>query len=171
MKRLSSLLATLLLIPINAPADKDCEYIGSWFGYDSDGNIAWMSQANGKNSSQGTMLLELPGFDITFYGYFPDAVDSTANLKGTWKRTGGRSFSYAAMGFATDSTGDAVWAARLTGDVVVGEDCNTIAVDNTWLSFYQVDGGDPVPIWGEAPYIGPIPFAPHGGYRVELDNP
>lgn len=171
MKRLSVLLATLLFIPINALADNDCEYIGSWFGYDSGENIAWMSQVNGKSSSQGTMLLELPGFDITFYGYFPDAVKSTTTLKGTWARTGGREFSYAAMGFAVDVAGDAVWAARLTGDVVVGEDCNTLAVNDTYLSFYKVDGDDPVPIWEEAPYIGPLAFAPHGGFRVELDNP
>lgn len=171
MKRLSLLLATLLFIPIGALADQDCEYIGSWFGYNSDGNIAWMSQANGKNSSHGTMFLELPGFDITFYGFFPDAINSTSNLKGTWTRTGGHTFSYATMGFATNATGDAVWAARLTGDVVVSEDCNTLEVSNTYLSFYDVDGSDPVPIWEEAPYIGPIPFAPHAGYRVNLDIP
>lgn len=171
MKRSSFLLAILLATPIGALAGGDCEYIGSWFGYDSGGNISWMSQANGKNSSHGTMLLELPGFDITFYGAFPDAVKSTTTLKGAWKRTGGHTFSYAAMGFATDLGGEAVWAARLSGDVTIGEDCNTLAVNNTFLWFYAVEASDPIPIWDQTPDYGPIPFAPHGGFRVELEVP
>jgi len=171
MKRLSFLLASLLLVPYTALAGSDCEYIGTWLGYDSDGNIAWMSQTNGKSSSSGTGLLELPGFDMTFGGSFPDATRSTTTLKSTWQRTGGHTFSYTSMGFATNDVGVPIWVGRLTGDVSLAEDCNTLVVENTLLSVYIVDAvNDPVPIWGRTPDIQ-IPFLPHAGYRVTLELP
>jgi len=172
MKHSSFLLASLLFIPLTADAGNDCEYIGSWFGYDAGETIAWMAQSSGKSSSSGTMLLELPGFDMTFGGFFPDANKSTTTLKGTWQRTGGRTFSYATMGFATNDVGIPIWAGRLTGDLTISEDCNMLVVDNTWLSVYIVDmETDPVPIWHKTPELGPMPFEPHAGYRVPLDLP
>lgn len=171
MKRLSVLLALGLLLPLCAFADEDCSYIGSWFGYDSAGEVAWTSQAVGQSRSGGTMLLELPGFDVTFGGMF-DVAKYTGNLKGEWKRTGGNTFKYAGISFATGADGKALWVIRLTGDVAVVGDCDKLEVSNTWMSIYLVDADtDPVPIWLRAPDIGPIPFAPHDGYRVEVELP
>ena len=87
MKRLILLLAALLAFPV-AAAGEECGYIGSWLGYDSNGELYWTGQMHGKNSSHGTVLLEVPGFDFTFGGLF-DVVNHTGNLKGAWVRTGG----------------------------------------------------------------------------------
>lgn len=171
MKHLLLLLVSILALPVTAFGDNDdCSYIGSWFGYNSDGEIAWTSQAVGHSKSSGTMLLELPGFDITFGGM--DVVNATGNLKGVWERTGGNTFSYAGYSIGTDGEGGAVWAVRLTGDVAVVYDCDVLEVSNTWMSIYFVDTDtDPIPIWMRDPDIGPVPFAPHNGYRVELKLP
>ena len=169
MKKSVILLAFMLLLPVLAVADDECQYIGSWFGYGSDQKISWTSQANGKSASHGTMLLELPGFDVTFGGAF-DVANYTSNIKGTWKRTGGNTFSYAGVSFATNPDGDAVWVIRLTGDVTVMGDCDVLYVENTWLSLYMVNPAtDPIPIWDRDPDIGPMSFFPHYGYRVKLD--
>ena len=121
----------------------------------------------GPNASGGTMLLELPGFDITFGGVF-DVVNVTGNLKGVWERTGGNTFSYAGMSFATNAEGEAVWAIRLTGDVTVTGDCDVLEVESTLMSVFILDPGyDPIPVWQREPDIGPLPFAPHNGYRVK----
>ena len=110
--------------------------------------------------------LAVPGFDITFGGLF-DVVDVTGNLKGVWERTGGNTFRYAGMSFATNAEGEAVWAIRLTGDVTVTGDCDVLEVESTFMSVYILDPeNDPVPVWQRDPDIGPLPFAPHNGYRV-----
>jgi len=167
MKHRVFLLALALACPLVAYGNGSCQYIGSWFGYDADENVGWTSQAVGPNASRGTMLLETPGFDITFGGMF-DVVNVTGNLKGAWERTGGNTFSYASMGFATDAQGDAIWAVRLTGDLMVVGDCDELEVINTWMSLYIMDPEtDPVPVWERNPDLGPIPFAPHKGYRIK----
>lgn len=167
MKHLIFLLTAAIAFPLSASANDSCQYIGSWFGYDADENVSWTSQAVGPNSSAGTMLLELPGLDITFGGAF-DVVNVTGNLKGAWERTGGNTFDYAGMGFATNAQGEAVWAVRLTGDLTVTGDCDVLEVENTWMSVYILDPEyDPVPVWERAPDIGPVPFAPHNGYRIK----
>ena len=167
MKHLAFLLTAVFAFPLNAIGNDSCHYIGSWFGYDADESVSWTSQAVGPNASAGTMLLEPPGFDITFGGLY-DVVDSTGNLKGAWERTGGNTFSYAAMALATDVDGQAVWAARLTGSVTVTGDCDVLEVTDTWLSVYELDPeNDPVPVWKRDPDIGPLPFAPHKGYRIK----
>ena len=167
MKHLLLLLTTVLTLPMNALGNNNCQYIGSWFGYDASENVSWTSQAVGPNSSAGTMLLELPGFDITFGGLF-DVVNVTGNLKGVWERTGGNTFIYAGMSFATDAQGEAVWAIRLTGDMAVTGDCDVLEVESTFMSVYILDPeNDPVPVWQRDPDIGPLPFAPHKGYRVK----
>lgn len=168
MKHLVIMLTAALAVPLNAlGGDNGCSYIGSWFGYDADDSVSWTSQAVGPNMSGGTMLLEVPGFDITFDGLF-DVVNTTGNLKGAWERIGGSTYKYAAMSFATNVDGDAVYATRLAGDLEVIGDCDVLHVSNTWLSIYILDPeNDPVPVWMREPDIGPLPFAPHNGYRIK----
>jgi hypothetical protein len=177
MKALLLILVMLMAWPTVYANDNDsgsgmsCSYIGSWFGYNASEDIAWTSQAVGPNRSGGTMLLELPGFDVTFGGVH-DIANYTGNLKGVWKKTGRSTFSYAGYSFATNADGEAVWVIRLTGDVAVVGDCDVLEVSNTWMSIYLVDPAtDPIPVWMRNPDIGPLPFAPHNGYRVELEFP
>lgn len=171
MKRFWPLFAMTMVLPATVFAGNDCHYIGSWFGYNGDGEIAWTSQAVGQNKAHGTMLLEAAGFDITFGGAF-DPANSTGNLKGVWERTGENTFRYAAMGFAVDEFGDALWAMRLTGDLAVTGECDILEVTNTQLWVYFVDpANDPVPIWDREADVGPITFPSHHGHRIELDLP
>lgn len=166
MKHLTLLLTAVLAFPLNAFGKDSCQYIGSWFGYDADENVSWTSQAVGPNTSGGTMMLELTGFDITFGGLFN--VTSAGILKGAWERTGGNTFSYAGMSFATNADGGAIYAVRLTGDLQVVGHCDVLEVESTWMSIYILDpDNDPVPVWERNPDIGPLPFAPHNGYRIE----
>lgn len=166
MKHLVFLLTAAIALPLNVFGDNGCQYIGSWFGYDAEENVSWVSQAVGPNSAGGTLLLELPGFDMTFGGLF-EVIDAS-DLKGAWERTGGNTFRYAVMSFATNLDGDAVYAARLTGDLEVTGECDVLHVANTWLTIYILaPESDPVPVWDRDPDIGPLPFAPHNGYRIE----
>lgn len=166
MKHLAFLLTTALALPLNAFGDGGCHYIGSWFGYSADEDVSWISQAVGPNSAGGTLVLDLPGFDMTFGGLF-DVVDAS-KLRGAWERTGGNTFRYGVISFATNLDGDAVYAARLTGDLEVIGECDVLHVANTWLTIYILDAeNDPVPVWDREPDIGPLPFAPHNGYRIK----
>lgn len=166
MKHLVVLLTAALAIPSNVLGDTGCQYIGSWFGYSADEDVSWVSQAVGPNASRGTLLLEVSGFDITFGGLFE--VVNASDLVGAWERIGGNSFRYATMSFGTNLDGNAVYAARLTGDIEVTGDCDVLQVANTWMSLYILDPeNDPIPVWERDPDIGPLPFAPHKGYRIE----
>ncbi len=168
MKVLTLLLAALLTFPV-AAAGEECGYIGSWLGYDSNGELYWTSQSHGMNSSHGTLLLEVPGFDYSFGGWF-DVANYTAILKGSWVRTGGHTYSSVGHGIATNATGAAVYAMRLACDVSLAEDCNVLEVLGCEMVLYIPDPAtDPIPIWDRDPDVGPIPFPPHNGYRMTMD--
>ena len=121
------------------------------------------------NSSHGTLLLEVPGFDFTFGGLF-DEVNYTANLKGTWERTGGRTYSSESNGIATDATGAAVYVIRLACNGSIAKDCNVLEILACEMMLYVPDHAtDPIPIWDREPDVGPIFFPPHNGYRMTVD--
>ena len=168
MKLLTLVLAALLVFPA-AAAGEECGYIGSWLGYDSNGELSWTSYSHGMNSSHGTQLLEVPGFDFTFGGLF-DVANYTGNLKGVWVRTGGHTYSMNGYGIATDATGAAVYAMRLACNASLAADCNVLEVLDCEMMLYIPDPAtDPIPIWDRDPDIGPIYFPPHNGYRMTVD--
>lgn len=168
MKKLILLLAVLLAFPV-AAAGEECGYTGSWLGYDSDGELYWTSQVHGMNSSHGTTLLEVPGFDFTFGGLF-DVANYTGNLKGVWVRTGGHTYSMDGNAIATDSTGAAVYVMRLACNVSLARDCNVLEVLSCEMKLYIPDPAtDPIPIWDRDPDVGPLSFPPHNGYRMIVD--
>ena len=168
MKKLIPLLAALLVLPV-AATGQECGYIGTWLGYNSSGEVAWTSQSHGMSSSHGTVMLEVPGFDMTFGGLF-DVASYTDNLKGTWERTGGHSYSVVGSGIAADADGTAIYVLRLACEASLAEDCNVLEVQTCLLTLYLPDPDtDPIPIWDREPDVGPIYFASHNGYRVTVD--
>lgn len=176
MKTLLILIAMLLLFPVAYADDDDdsgngktCSYIGSWFGYNSGGEVAWTSQANGMRESHGTMLLEIPFDPTTFNAFGFNAVGLLSNMKGEWKKVGHNTYFYRAASFAYNADGHAEWIGKLTGTATVtGDECDVLEVEDTVLSIYLPDA-DPYLIDDGLFYQ--LPFAPHKGYRVRNDLP
>ena len=165
---------TLLALPALAddppgpdgPNGPQCSLIGTWFGFNANG-FGWTSQANGPNESGGNALLEFPGFPMDIYGLFPDAVDRTRNTKGSWVRTGARSFETTGLGFAWDENRVTQYVVKTAARVVLEDDCNVEFIESTWVSvFYPHD--DP---FTDEPVVGPISMPSHYGYRVRIDLP
>ena len=176
MKTLLILLALLLTFPCAYADDDDdsgygrgCTYIGSWLGYNSDEKVAWTSQANGMQSSHGTMLLEIPFDPATFNGSGFNAVALLSNLKGEWKRIGHNTFYYRAASFAYNADGDAEWLAKLTGTATVtGDECDVVEIDDTVLSIYFSDADHELIDDG---LFYQMQFGSHKGYRIRNDLP
>jgi hypothetical protein len=170
----------LIMLPLAANANgpggpeepKDgCKLLGSWYGYDTDTlNVWWLSTASGQSSSQGTVILEVPGFDATLpvddIPTFPDVVGMTA-LRGVWKRTSGNTFEYTVLGIAVDAAGQSHYVGKLTGTETLSEDCGTMFLQETYLQIY-LPNMDP---FSDNAIAGPIPFPDHYGYRMEVDLP
>ena len=168
MNRLTLVLVTLLAFPM-AAAGEECGYIGSWLGYNADGEVSWLSQSHGMNSSHGTAMLEVPGFDSSFGGLF-DVANYTRNFKATWMRTGGRSYSIQGNAIATDSVGATVYIMQLACDISLENDCNVLEVLGCEMNLYiPAPATDPIPIWNRESDIGPLYFPPHNGYRILVD--
>lgn len=150
----------------DGPKGPQCSYIGSWFGYNENG-LSWTSQANGANESRGNAMLEFPGFPLDVFGLFPDAVDRARNSKGSWVRTGARSFETTGLGFAWDVNRVTQYIVKVANRVVFEDDCDVMHVESTWVSiFYPHD--DP---YEDEPVVGPLTFPGHYGYRVRVDLP
>ena len=112
-----------------------CSLQGSWMG---TGNIQLLTTYNGQSVSSGTIIGELPGFDPTLGGTFPNAVTLTS-LRGVWERTGGNTFVYSQVGYALDATGKIVWIGKNSGNKLLTEDCNLMKIEST-LAVSSPDG-------------------------------
>ena len=150
-----------------------CKLLGSWLGYStSTGDAWWMSTASGQNAAGGTLVLEVPGFDVTLPAgsppvpTFPNAIAGT-DLRGTWVRTGSNSFAYTVLGIAVDEYGATQYISKLTGTETLIDECNTMFLENTALQIF-LPMMDP---FTDSPIIGPIPFPDHYGYRMKVDLP
>lgn len=178
-KGLMSLLLSSLILILAVPAlasegPKDgCKLLGSWLGYSTaTGDAWWMSTISGQNASAGTVVLEVPGFDVTFpvgdppIQIFPNAVKMT-DLKGTWERTGGNTFAYTVLGIVVDENGVTQYIAKLSGTETVFEGCDTMFLEHTTLQLF-LPAANP---FADDPLIGPVPFPDHYGYRMKVDLP
>lgn len=105
-------------------AARDCSPLGTWLQVNPDTHVlaGFLSTSDGQSSNEGTITLENPGFGMTLYGLFPDAVAGSGD-RGVWKRTGGKTFKYSLMGTAVDSSGAIVWIRRISGAITLFEDC------------------------------------------------
>jgi hypothetical protein len=166
-----------------AGGGKGCSNIGTWFGVaSSDPTVVapppwtktiltgWSATVTGKSSNEGTNLFEYPTFDASF-SEIPDLagkppfVDAkrVGSLRGTWKRTGGNTFDYTFMGFAYDAEGTPVYIAKISGQVVLINNCQyqtTTAVMEVFLPIMN-------PFYDEP--IAAIPLGVSYGYRAKVD--
>lgn len=150
-----------------------CKLHGSWLGYStSTGDAWWMSTAGGQSAAAGTVVLEVPGFDMTLIvgdppaPVFPFAFKAT-DLRGTWERIDANKFAYTVLGIVVDENGTTQYISKLTGSETLIDDCNTMFLENTALQIYAPQA-DP---FADLPLIGPIPFPDHYGFRMKVDLP
>jgi hypothetical protein len=134
---------------------KDCSTVGTWLQVDPDTHVlaGFLSTSEGKSSNEGTMTLENPGFGLTLFDLFPDAVAGSGD-RGVWKRTGGRTFKYLLMGTAVDSSSAIVWIRKISGTIAMSDDCKTekitavmavyLPTDNPFegTPYFEIDLGD-----------------------------
>lgn len=134
---------------------KDCSPIGTWLQVNPDTHVlaGFLSTTNGQSSEGGTLNIENPGFGLTLYGLFPNAVKGSSD-RGVWQRTGGMTLKYSVMGTAIDSSGAIVWIRRISGTATILDDCMTekitavmavyLPTDNAFegAPLFEVDLGD-----------------------------
>ena len=134
---------------------KDCSPIGTWLQVNPDTHVlgGFLSTFEGQSSDGGTLTIENPGFGITWFGMFPDAVKGSTD-RGAWKRTGGKTLKYSVIGTAVDSNSAIVWIRKISGTATILDDCKTMKIkavmaiylptDNPFegMPLYEFDFGD-----------------------------
>ena len=118
----------------------------------------------GKSNNEGTNLFEYPTFDATLEGLFPEAA-RIGSMRGNWKRTGGNTFDYTFMGFAYNVVNMPVYIAKISGQVVLINNCQyqyTTAVIEVFLP-------DMNPFDDEPMEPTPMSLGVFYGYRAKVD--
>ena len=155
-----------LAMPGAALADgKGCQLQGTWFGVVSAEDLTltgWLVTVAGKSADQGTNNLEFPTNHPSLFGLYPDATRAST-LRGTWKRTGGNTFTYTMFGIGVDDLGLPVYSAILSGDITLSADCRS---EHITASLEAFDAGVS-PFYGNPAHVLPLPA--HYGYRVSTD--
>jgi len=165
MKRriLFYILALIFFCSISAMAiagPKGCKLQGSWYG---TGDITLLTTYNGMSANFGTIIEELPGFDMTFGGTYPDVVEGTT-LRGTWQRTGGNTFVFTQLAYGLDAVGNIIYKVKNSGTKTLSDDCNSMEVLST-IEFYGPE---------DDPFAGPgfcMELDPISVYRMMIDPP
>ena len=169
---------------------KGCSNLGTWFGvspflpdptsppveippppWGAMYLTGWSVTVTGKSNNTGTNNFEYPVFDpsLPILGLddtppFSDAV-RIGSMRGNWKRTGGNTFDYTFMGFAFGVSGMPVYVAKISGQVVLVENCQyqyttaTMEVFRPWMDPFDEELD---PEWT-------IPLGEFYGYRAKVD--
>ena len=148
---------------VHAQGARGCSLIGSWFGYDEFGSMYWTATHTGQNSSKGTSNLEVPSFDATLGGFFPDAEKITI-ARGSWKRLDGYTFAGAAIAMAVDAVGQTEYVLKVNGKNTLSAGCNSMWLEVT-LEIYLPNQNP----FTEDSFFDPIPLPGHPGYRMTAD--
>jgi len=169
---------------------KGCSNIGTWFGvspslpdptappveippppWDVTYLTGWSVTVTGMSSNEGTNNFEYPVFDPTFaiLGLNETPPFSQAarvgTMRGNWTRTGGNTFDYTFMGFAFDASNMPVYIAKISGQVVLIENCQyqyTTAIMEVFRPWMN-------PFHDEREWE--IPLGVFYGYRAKVDLP
>lgn len=144
--------------------DCECKMLGSWMGYDLDGNGWWLSSAHGQNASHGTMALE----PLHAGQYFPPELEIVGGteLKGAWQRTGRYTYDWVVIGFMLNAEGANVAIARLSGWSEIGEDCNTMMVNDMVVERFLPNADLATDVPEQV-----LPFPPFPGLRISAELP
>lgn len=171
MRKLGMAIFSAVLFAIASPViagnrsgAQGCSPHGTWLGFDENGVALWMSSVYGQSSSSGLNHLELPGFDFTLDGAFPDAARA-AIMRGAWERVDGNEFNFTMLTIVVSEPGDTQWIAKLSGHVTLVDGCSREYVENT-LEVY-LPGMNPLQ---DKPVMA-IPLPGHYGYRVSVQPP
>ena len=158
-----AILVLILAAPAFAGGGKDgCKPMGSWYGYDSEGNAWWTSTIDGQSASHGTSNLEIPGS----VAFFPGASGVT-ELKGQWKRSGPNAYAWTVVAFPFDENAVTLSIVKLSGTNHLGENCDTMWITNIVMEvFYPWDD-----IYTDTPILVDDSFPDHPGFRVKVDLP
>lgn len=128
MKKIISLYVALLIISWVAAsvATAGCKIQGTWINFDDNGIPGWVASSHGQSNSSGTSVLEYPAFTLGDSNVF----DGT-QMRGAWKRTGGRTFDYTMMGYSYNADGYPLYIIKMSGTMTVDKGCNTSEVTAT----------------------------------------
>lgn len=136
-----------------------CRPDGSWIGSSPTWGSSWLIEYQSVNRWEGSFTLRFVGGDPSAGGAFP--VESQSIAVGSWIRTGGRSFDYTMVYYGLAAGGqEPVVLIKLTGEVVIADDCQTLDVYNEWYSIYhptQDPFGTDDPLYGCFPDSGVSP--------------
>jgi hypothetical protein len=119
---------------------KNCSPLGTWLQVNPDTHelAGFLSTSHGQSSNEGTISVENPGFGLTLYGLFPDAVAGSID-RGVWKRSGGKTFKYSLMGTAVDSSGAIVWIRKISGTITMLDDCKNEKITAVMAVYLPTD--------------------------------
>lgn len=119
---------------------RDCSPIGTWLQVNPGTHVlaGFLSTIEGASNDGGTLTIENPGFSLTFYGLFPDAVKGSTD-RGVWKRTGGKTVRYSVIGTAVDSSAAIVWTRKFSGIFTVLDDCKTAKISAVMAVYLATD--------------------------------
>jgi hypothetical protein len=173
-----ALLGILLLgftVPGTALAghhEKTCSNMGTWFGVldplHGDMTLTgWTTTVTGQSGKMGVNVLEWPDFDPTLGLNFPPFSDAhhINNMRGVWKRTGGRTFDYSFSGFAYNESNERVYIAKVSGSVTLLGNCDYEAISAYFEAFAPGDNQ----FLAEPIFETPLPN--HWGQRAKLALP
>ncbi len=119
---------------------KDCSPIGTWLQVNPDTHLlaGFLSTTEGQSRDEGTLTIENPGFGLTLFGLFPDAVKGSSD-RGVWKRTGGKTLKYSVIGTTVDSSGAIVWIRKISGTATILDDCKTEKITAVMAVYLPTD--------------------------------
>jgi len=138
----------------------ECSLQGSYTGYDAyTGNLSWISMAQGQSSSNGSYILDVPGFDSTFGGLYPSAVMG-GTLRGVWTRTGDYTFNVTVIGLAVDSGGNSLYIGKLQALDTLAPGCNSMWIEATFEFFNPDENPNE-----DDPFFA-MQLPGHWGYRI-----
>ncbi len=152
--------------------EKTCSNMGTWFGVADplDGDMTltgWTTTVTGQSANTGVNVIEWPDFDPSLGLAFPPFSEAhhISNMRGLWKRTGGKTFDYSFTGFAYSESNERVYIAKVSGSVTMLGGCDYEFI----TAYFEVFAP------GDNPFLaGPIfemPLPDHWGQRAKLALP